>query len=351
MVLYGEFAAVWHRNGYASRRLDKVFYSMQLIDRYQRRFQYLRLSVTELCNFQCQYCLPNGYHPNKDHQFLSLLEIDNVVAAFADLGVHKIRLTGGEPTLRRDFIDIISMIASRPNINVLAVTTNGSRLLKNIANWHQAGLNAINISIDSFSPHFFKLITGQNKLNEVIQGIDRALEVGIKKVKINTVLMKNVNDNLVDYLAWIKDRPIELRFIELMETSEIQAMFNRYHLSGRLIESQLIERGWQLEPKIALSGPAKVYIHSDYKGKIGLIMPYAKDFCTSCNRLRVSSIGKLHYCLFGDAAVDLRDLLANPRQKDQLKERILTSLMIKPEKHLLHHHHVGITPNLSYIGG
>ncbi|WP_294965580.1 GTP 3',8-cyclase MoaA [uncultured Gilliamella sp.] len=324
---------------------------MQLMDNYQRRFQYLRLSITEQCNFQCQYCLPQGYQSNKDHKFLSLSEINNIVATFTELGVHKIRLTGGEPTLRRDFIDILSMISSYPSINELAITTNGSRLLKNITHWQQAGLTAINISIDSFSPHLFKLITGQDKLKEIIQCVEKSLEVGIKKVKINTVLMKNMNDNLSDYLAWIKHRPVDLRFIELMETGESDEVFNRYHLAGNLIETQLLAQGWQLQPKVALSGPAKVYSHSDYQGKIGLIMPYSKDFCKSCNRLRVSSLGKLHYCLFGDEAVDLRDLLVSADQKEQLKARVLASLMSKPEKHFLHDHKVGITPNLSYIGG
>ena len=324
---------------------------MQLMDNYQRRFQYLRLSITEQCNFQCQYCLPQGYQSNKDHKFLSLSEINNIVATFTELGVHKIRLTGGEPTLRRDFTDILSMISSYPSIKELAITTNGSRLLKNITHWQQAGLTAINISIDSFSPHLFKLITGQDKLKEIIQCVEKSLEVGIKKVKINTVLMKNMNDNLSDYLAWIKHRPVDLRFIELMETGESDEVFNRYHLAGNLIETQLLAQGWQLQPKVALSGPAKVYSHSDYQGKIGLIMPYSKDFCKSCNRLRVSSLGKLHYCLFGDEAVDLRDLLVSADQKEQLKARVLASLMSKPEKHFLHDHKVGITPNLSYIGG
>lgn len=332
--------------------LDKVFkLYMQLVDNYQRRFQYLRLSITELCNFQCQYCLPNGYRPNKNHTFLSLNEIDNVVSTFTELGVHKIRLTGGEPTLRRDFVDILSIISSYSRVKELAITTNGSRLLKNIAHWQQAGLNAINISIDSLSPHLFKLITGQDKLKELMQCVEKSLEVGIKKVKINTVLMKNMNDNLDDYLLWIKHRPVELRFIELMETGDSNDVFKRYHTAGSIIESQLIAQGWQLQPKMPLSGPAKVYVHNDYQGKIGLIMPYSKDFCKSCNRLRVSSLGKLHYCLFGDAAVDLRDLLVSPEQKTQLKTRIFASLMIKPEKHLLHDHQVGITPNLSYIGG
>lgn len=208
---------------------------MQLVDNYQRRFQYLRLSITELCNFKCQYCLPNGYHPNKPHHFLSLNEIDNIVSTFTELGVHKIRVTGGEPTLRRDFTEILSVISAYPSIRELAITTNGTRLLKNINYWHQAGLNSINISIDSFSPHIFKLITGQDKLKELIAGVEKTLEIGIPKVKINTVLMKDLNSHLSDYLSWIKYRPVELRFIELMETNESRNLFHRYHLAGQSI--------------------------------------------------------------------------------------------------------------------
>ncbi len=324
---------------------------MQLIDNYQRKFEYLRLSITELCNFQCQYCLPDGYHPNKSHHILSLDEIANVVSAFAELGVRKIRLTGGEPTLRADLTEIISLISGHASIDVVAMTTNGARLFKHIDRWQQAGLNAINVSIDSFSPNYFKLITGQDKLVEVVKGVDRALELGINKVKINSVLMKGLNHNLNDYLDWLKERPVDLRLIELMETGESQAIFNRYHVSGSIIESQLIEQGWQLQSKELLSGPARVYQHADFKGRIGLIMPYSPNFCQSCNRLRVSSIGQLHYCLFGEAAVDIRPLLAKSEQREHLKSSIVNALKIKPQKHLLHEHLVGMTKNLSHIGG
>lgn len=323
----------------------------QLVDSYQRRFQYLRLSLTELCNFRCQYCLPDGYHPNKSNSFLTLNEIAQIVYAFEDLGVKKVRLTGGEPTLRRDFIDVISLIASYPQIKEIALTTNGSRLYRNIEAWQRAGLTSLNVSIDSFSSDIFRLITGENRLNDVIKGVDKAIEIGLHKVKINTVLMQGVNDNLMHYLPWIKDRMVDLRFIELMETGEGEANFQRYYVSGLKIEKQLIEQGWQLLPKEPLAGPAKIYQHGDYQGRIGLIMPYSKDFCLSCNRLRVSSTGKLHYCLFGDSAINLRDLLQNATQQKQLKERILSSLKIKPETHLLHQHHAGMTQNLSFIGG
>ncbi|WP_392558968.1 GTP 3',8-cyclase MoaA [Orbus mooreae] len=323
----------------------------QLVDNYQRRFQYLRLSLTELCNFRCQYCLPDGYKANKAHQFLTLNEISHIADAFSELGVKKIRLTGGEPTLRRDFTEIIALLARYPNINEIAVTTNGSRLESRILEWKNAGLTALNVSVDSFSPLQFAKITGEDKLHQVINGIDKALEVGMKKVKINTVLMKSLNDDLNHYLPWITDRNIDLRFIELMETGEGSAYFNRYHVSGSKIEQQLIEQGWQLMIKDQLAGPAKVYQHDDYQGRIGLIMPYSKNFCQSCNRLRISSTGKLHYCLFGDSAISLRDLLQQADQKEQLKTRVLDSLQIKPETHFLHQHNAGIIQNLSFIGG
>lgn len=335
----------------------KVFLMQQqrvdslLVDRYQRRFQYLRLSLTELCNFRCQYCLPEGYQANRTHQFLTLNEIYHIINAFSDLGVQKIRLTGGEPTLRRDFTDIIRLVAAHSTIKDIAVTTNGSRLYDRIEEWQRAGLTALNVSIDSFSPHMFAMITGEDKLNQVIRGIDKALSIGMRKVKINTVLMKGLNDDLNHYLPWLKTRNIDLRFIELMETGEGAPHFQRYHLSGSVIEHKLIESGWQLMTKDSLAGPAKVYQHDEYQGRIGLIMPYSPDFCQSCNRLRVSSTGKLHYCLFGDSAIDLRDLLHDESQKNILKNRILDSLHIKPATHFLHQHHAGITQNLSFIGG
>ncbi|WP_392552203.1 GTP 3',8-cyclase MoaA [Orbus wheelerorum] len=322
-----------------------------LVDDYQRRFEYLRLSLTEQCNFRCRYCLPDGYQSDRTHQFLTLSEIRQVINAFSELGVKKIRLTGGEPTLRRDFTDIVALISEYNSIKDIALTTNGSRLYQNIVKWQDAGLTSLNVSIDSFSPHQFALITGEDKFHQVIQGIDKALEVGITKVKINTVLMKGINDDLSQCLPWVKEHNVDLRFIELMETGEGQSYFNRYHMSGEKIEQKLIEQGWQLMVKDGLSGPAKVYQHADYLGRVGLIMPYSKGFCQSCNRLRISAIGKLHYCLFGDSAIDLRDLLNSDEQKILLQKRVLNSLKIKPETHLLHQHRAGITQNLSFIGG
>ncbi|WP_407704068.1 GTP 3',8-cyclase MoaA [Zophobihabitans entericus] len=327
-----------------------VFTDMQLIDNYQRRFRYLRLSVTERCNFQCQYCLPDGYQAG-NQSFLSFNELENVVKGFVGLGINKLRLTGGEPTLRRDFTDLVAMVSEHSQIKTVAVTTNGYRVLSDVHHWQAAGLNAINISVDSLSANSFALITGQDKLKETLAGVERALEVGIPSVKINTVLLKGLSDKLSDYLNWIKDRKVSLRFIELMETGESATFFQRYHTSGAVIEKQLIEQGWLLELKGELDGPAKVYSHPDYQGKIGLIMPYSKNFCQSCNRLRVSSSGKFHFCLFGNEGIDIRDLLQNSSQSDDLKNRILHALERKPESHFLQQHQTGVLKNLSQIGG
>lgn len=322
-----------------------------LVDNYQRRFEYIRLSITELCNFRCQYCLPNGYQSHHSHQFLTYNEINQLIKTFGELGVKKIRLTGGEPTLRRDLTQIIELIAKYPMIKDIALTTNGYRLNERIVEWHNAGLTSLNVSIDSFVPQLFQLITGENKLHSILDGVEKSLANGMTKVKINTVLMKGLNDNLSTHLQWIKHRPVELRYIELMETNSSASHFSRYYVSGASIEQQLIQQGWQLQLKQFLAGPAKVYCHDDYQGKIGLIMPYSKDFCQSCNRLRISATGKLHYCLFGAAAIDLRDLLQDHAQSALLKQRILTTLKIKPPTHYLHQHNAGMIQTLSIIGG
>ncbi|MBJ7221228.1 MULTISPECIES: GTP 3',8-cyclase MoaA [unclassified Brenneria] len=326
----------------------------QLTDAFARKFYYLRLSITDVCNFRCTYCLPDGYKSNgvNPHRFLSLDEIRRVSRAFAELGTEKVRLTGGEPSLRRDFVDIIAAIRENPAIRTLAVTTNGYRLARDVAQWRDAGLTALNVSVDSLDPRQFHAITGQDKFRQVMDGIDAAFACGFSKVKVNTVLMRDVNDaSLQTFLAWIKDRPIQLRFIELMETGEGSALFRRHHISGEAIRRRLLPQGWQQQARARSDGPAQVFRHPDYQGEIGLIMPYEKDFCLSCNRLRVSAIGNLHLCLFGEQGIPLRDVMADDSQLEALKMRISGGLSTKKQTHFLHQGNSGITQNLSFIGG
>ncbi|MCH7370609.1 GTP 3',8-cyclase MoaA [Aeromonas sp. MR16] len=329
---------------------------LPLEDGFSRRFYYLRLSVTDVCNFRCTYCLPDGYRPPAGNEgrksFLSLEEIRRVVSGFAAMGTRKVRLTGGEPSLRRDFTAIIETVANTPGIEKVAMTTNGYRLKERAREWFDAGLTALNVSVDSLDPRQFHQITGENKLAEVMEGIEAALAAGFKSVKINAVLLKGLNDHQLDvFLAWIKDKPIELRFIELMQTGEMDNLFRDHHTSGELIKEQLLGSGWVQQLRGVDDGPAQVFMHPESRGGVGLIMPYSKDFCAGCNRLRVSSVGKLHLCLFGDYGVELRDLLDRDAQQDELQQRIRHALTGKAATHRLHDGNAGMTPHLASIGG
>nr|WP_202602080.1 GTP 3',8-cyclase MoaA [Photobacterium halotolerans] len=334
--------------------MERCSVAKQFEDNFQRKFYYLRLSITDVCNFRCTYCLPDGYHPEhgKKPSFLTLDEIRRVTSAFADCGTTKVRITGGEPSLRRDFTDIIHTVASQPGIEKVATTTNGYRMEKQVHQWRQAGLTNINVSVDSLDPRQFHLITGENLFHQVMRGVDAAFEAGYEQIKVNTVLLKGMNaEQLPQFLAWIKDRRIQLRFIELMQTGEMDELFKQRHVSGVSIRNALIANGWLLKPRGLNDGPAQVFYHPDYLGEIGLIMPYEKGFCTTCNRLRVSARGKLHLCLFGDHGVELRDLLASDNQHDALIARIRGGLTEKSVSHYLQDGITGMTPHLASIGG
>ncbi len=321
-----------------------------LQDRHGRRFHYLRLSITDVCNFRCNYCLPDGYQCDHDRDFLSVPELQTVVQAFAGLGTEKVRITGGEPSLRKDLPDIIAVAKSTPGIKQVAMTSNGYKLEKCIDTWHQNGLDALNISIDSLDPRAFAAITGHDKLQSILAGVDAAIELGIK-VKINSVLMKGFNsDALTPFLRWLKDKPVTLRFIELMQTGDNQIFFQQQHLSGEPLKQALLEQGWVRVIRDKAAGPAQEFQHPDYLGKVGLIMPYSKDFCSTCNRLRVSSLGKLHLCLFAEQGLDLRGYL---KQQDVvgLQAHLKALLGQKEATHWLHDGYTGATKHLAMLGG
>lgn len=327
--------------------------SETLVDRFQRQYSYLRLSITDVCNFRCNYCLPNGYQPpTHKPRFLSPAEIRRIATAFGALGTEKIRITGGEPTLRKDFLEIAHTIAATPGVQKVALTTNGYRMARDVHLWQQAGISDINVSVDSLDPRQFQQITGENKLQSILDGIERAFELGYRKIKVNAVLMKQYTaPQFEQFLRWIKDKPIQMRFIELMETNEMAQFFQQQHLSGQSILTRLLNEGWQLRERALSDGPAKVLYHCDYLGEIGLIMPYEKNFCKDCNRLRVSATGKLHLCLFGEEGIDLRDLLQDDNQQHQLRSRLQSALQFKREHHYLHLNDSGIRNNLASIGG
>ena len=322
-----------------------------LIDAYQRRFTYLRLSVTESCNFRCTYCLPDGTDCDSRAGELTLPEIRRLVTAFARLGTRKVRITGGEPSLRKDLTEIIATCKAVPGIEKVALTTNGYRLQRDAAAWQAAGLDAVNVSVDSLDAATFHLVTGQDKLADILTGVAAAKAVGIKQVKINTVLLKQHNAlALPDFLGFVKQQDLSLRFIELMRTNDNLSFYQRQHLSGASIQQQLETQGWQLLPKGISDGPALEYAHPHYQGRIGLIMPYSKDFCADCNRLRVSSKGQLYLCLFTDSYQDLRSLLQSEHSAP-LERFLQQALAGKAESHQLQQQHSGSTRHLAQIGG
>ncbi|MBP7709861.1 MAG: GTP 3',8-cyclase MoaA [Rickettsiales bacterium] len=322
-------------------------------DNFGRKFPYLRLSLTDQCNFRCQYCLPNGYQKTGDTScFLSAEEVVRLVSAFAGLGIKKIRLTGGEPTLRKDLTIISSHISRIKGIDTIAITTNGYNLSAKAKDFYDSGINALNVSVDSLDSKRFHEITGHDKLDVVLDGIEKAKKVGFGKIKINTVLLKDVNDNeLPQILNWIKDQDLSVRFIELMQTGDNLEYFGKHHLSAEIVKKKLTELGFTPSERKKDAGPAQEFEHPEYQGKIGIIAPYSKDFCKTCNRLRVTSKGDLRLCLFGDGGYSLRQFLKNDNQREELQGKVLELLHLKHETHYLDQGLTGITQNLASLGG
>lgn len=322
-----------------------------LQDSFLRKFQYVRLSVTEQCNFKCEYCLPNGYIKTCDDKSLSISEIDNLIAALVELGIWKIRLTGGEPTLRGDLPEIIKTIRKYPEIKEVALTTNGYKLERCIEEYYNSGLTNLNVSIDSMLKDQFRHITKVDKLDYIINSIQKAKDLGIKKIKINAVLLPHTMGELELFLNYIKNQNFSVRFIELMQTSDNGEYFRSNYIKSDTMKSELLNQGWKEIPREEGAGPAIEFKHPDYLGKIGLIAPYSKDFCTSCNRLRFTHLGALRLCLFGDGNYPLRELLKSKNQKHDLQQAILSALSNKPKAHKLHIFKTGNIQNLSNVGG
>lgn len=323
----------------------------RLADGFGRRFRYLRLSVTEVCNFHCTYCLPDGYRKEGPQGFLTPAECERVVRAFADLGVSKVRITGGEPGVRRDLADIVGRAAAVPGVDKVCITTNGWNLARQIDAWREAGLTNLNVSIDSLDPEAFRAITGHDRLASVVAGLDRALALGLPTVKVNSVLLRDTAAAGFDAFAdFVRERPVTVRFIELMRTGDNADFFAAQHTPGRVLADWLAARGWTRRERAADDGPAVEFSHPDHAGRLGLIAPYAPGFCDSCNRLRVTARGQLRLCLFGDLGVDLRDLLADD-EPEALRGRILRAMTLKPAGHRLGEGMTGGTRQLAQFGG
>ena len=327
-----------------------------LEDSFGRKFPYIRLSISDVCNFKCGYCLPDGYKIDKsdNRTFIKIEEIGRLARALSELGVSKIRLTGGEPTVRKDFFEIIKIIKENSGIKKTVITTNGYRLDKIANNIKNSGLDGINISIDSLNAKTFKKITGHDRLEEILRGIKNLQKLNFKNIKINAVLLKGVNDSEKDFNDWaefVKDNEIDFRYIELMQTGDNLDYFNNYHVPAKKFTDYLNDNNWVIQTFGKDSGPSKNYLNPKFKGKFGVIAPYSKDFCKSCNRLRITAKGDLRLCLFGDTGINIRHLMQKDCQIEELKDLILKQLNFKKESHYLEIGETGLTKNLSTTGG
>ncbi|MDA7547098.1 GTP 3',8-cyclase MoaA [Candidatus Pelagibacter sp.] len=327
-----------------------------LKDSFGRKFPYIRLSISDVCNFKCGYCLPDGYKIDKsdNRSFLNIEEIGRLAKALSELGVSKIRLTGGEPTVRKDFFEIVKIIKKNSGIKKTVITTNGYRLDKIADNIKNSGLDGINISIDSLNADTFKKITGHDRLGEILKGIKNLQKLNFKNIKINAVLLKGVNDTEKDFNNWaefIKNNEIDFRYIELMQTGDNLDYFNNYHVPAKKFTDYLNNNNWVIQTFGKDAGPSKNYLNPGFKGKFGVIAPYSKDFCKSCNRLRITAKGDLRLCLFGHTGINIRHLMQKDSQIEELKDLILKQLNFKKESHYLEIGETGLTKNLSTTGG
>ena len=327
-----------------------------LTDTFGRKFPYIRLSITDVCNYRCTYCLPQGYKktPGDMRGFMSAEEISRLTKALSELGVCKIRLTGGEPTVRKDFFDILKDMKQNSNIPKITMTTNGYRLNKIAKQLNELGLDGINISIDSLNRETFKKLTGHDRLTEILEGIKILQDLNFKNIKVNAVLLKDINDTHEDFEkfgSFIKNNEIDFRFIELMQTGDNLDYFRKYHISSKIFKEYLNNNNWIYQTLGKDAGPSLNYINPEYKGKFGIIAPYSKDFCKSCNRLRITSRGDLRLCLFGNTGISIRHLLQKDDQINELQDLIMGQMKFKKESHYLELGETGLTKNLSTTGG
>lgn len=316
-----------------------------LSDGFSRTFHYLRLSVTEVCNFACGYCLPNGHEKvTGAAPELSRAEIVRLVRGFAALGLWKVRITGGEPATRADLADVIRDVAAVPGVRRVALSTNGYRLEDLVG----AGFAQVNVSIDSLDSATFARVTGRDQLAAVLRGVDAALARGIV-VKVNAVLLPDTD--VTAFAEWVRDRPVVVRFIELMQTGDNVAYFRRHHTRADALRARLRSDGWVQRPRAIGDGPAEEYRREGFRGGLGVIAAYSPGFCETCNRLRVSSRGRLRLCLFGDGDHDLRPLLQDDADLPALANAVRSALGQKAEGHRLREGIPGDMPRLAVIGG
>lgn len=305
----------------------------ELLDQLGRRIHYLRVSVTDRCNFRCRYCMPDDVQWLDHQEILRYEELIRIVGTFAGLGVDKIRITGGEPLVRRDLLPFLRQVNSIPGIREMALTTNGSLLEEYTFSLQQAGVRRINVSLDTLKRERFVRLTGQDKLDRVLAGIKKAQQAGLTPVKINMVVMKGINsDEIADMANFAIRNHYQVRFIEYMPFQAGQD----YLFTAAQMKQQLAAAGFtKLVPQVTGSCPAKIYHVPESEGSIGFITPVSQHFCGSCNRIRLTPDGSLKPCLLSKEEYSLRDQLRSGISDEDLLAKIKQVIWQKPVQQYL----------------
>ncbi|XP_061599885.1 molybdenum cofactor biosynthesis protein 1 isoform X2 [Cololabis saira] len=317
------------------RNENKLPFSAFLTDNFGRKHNYLRISLTEKCNLRCQYCMPEeGVKLTPRSQLLSAAELLTLARLFVREGVDKIRLTGGEPLIRPDILEIITELRKLEGLKTIAVTTNGMNLARLSPKLKEAGLDLINISLDSLVPAKFEFIVRRKGFHKVMEGIDKAIDLGYNPVKINCVVMRGLNeDELLDFVALTEKKPLEVRFIEYMPFDGNKWNFKKMVSYQEMLDH--IRQQWPNLEKLQAGNTdtAKMFKVPGFEGQVGFITSMSEHFCGSCNRLRITADGNLKVCLFGNSEISLRDVLRSGASHEELLEVIGAAVGRKKKQH------------------
>ena len=308
----------------------------RLVDRFNREVTYLRLSVTDRCDFRCVYCMAEEMTFLPREQVLSLEELALLGRAFVSLGVKKIRLTGGEPLVRHNVMRLVRELGELRGLEELTLTTNGSQLPKRAGQLRDSGVKRINISLDSLDPERFKRLTRTGSLERVLEGIDSAIAAGFERIKLNAVILKGRNDDeVLDLVEFARHKKIDISFIEEMPLGSIVEHDRALSFCSSDDLRASIEQRYPLQPlDDNTGGPSKYYGMADSTSRIGFISPHSNNFCHLCNRVRVTVEGRLLLCLGNEHSVDLRKVLReHPGKVEPLQQAIIAAMDLKPERH------------------
>ena len=306
----------------------------QLVDPFGRNIEYVRLSVTDRCDLRCSYCMPKGFRDFEEPEhWLRFDEIERVIAAFARLGTRRIRLTGGEPLVRKDLPELAASLAQLPGVEDLSLSTNATRLARHAEALHQAGVRRLNISLDTLHPERFKAITG-GRLDKVLDGIRAARDAGFAPIKLNMVVMKGVNeDEVEDMVEFCIDQGLTLRFIETMPMGDTGRNASHQFVDLQAVKARLARRFELIPGVMPGGGPARYVQVAGTELRIGFITPISQHFCATCNRVRLSVDGTLYLCLGQEDRLELRPLLRAGASDAELEAAIRDAIARKPERH------------------